>query len=793
MKISLNWLKRYIDFDFTPEELAHELTMAGLEVEDIKMPQKSSFTGVVIADILSVEKHPDADKLSVCQIDVGSETIQVVCGAPNVAAGQKVPLALVGAELGEFKIKPVKLRGIKSHGMICSERELGISDSHDGIMVFDQDAGTPGTKFTSKSNVADVMLEIDLTPNRPDCLSHIGVAREIGAIINKKITKPPISMIESDRNTSDFIEIIIEDSEACPRYCARYLTGVTIKESPDWLKDHLSAVGIRPVNNVVDVTNFVLMETGQPLHAFDYTDITDGVIKVRKANSGEKFKTLDGVERLLEPNDLLICDGKRAIALAGVMGGENSEVKDNTVDILLESAFFDPMTIRKTAKRLGLSTEASQRFERGIDPNNAVWAIDRAAQLISELGEGEIASNVVDIYPKPVKSKILDLSPKRLSEIIGVEIPEEQIISILDSLDFKVTKKENLEVTVPTFRPDVNREIDLIEEVLRRYGYNNVPSATELTIPLRDNRNRLQEFIEVLKDTVAGMGFYEALNSSLVPEKYVKLYTGKGESIRVINPLNPETSFLRTSLLPGLLTSVQWNLNRSTSDCKLFEIGKTFISHSKETLPDERTTLSGLLSGNLKTETFWTQEDDNISFYNLKGFIEEFLKRSYIRNFEFKRQNHPLFSDAFTIQSADVVIGFWGQINSSVQKSWSIDNPIFGFEMYIEELLSCSAGIAYQPVSKYPPVKRDIAFLVDNSITAEAIRSCIFTSGGPFLSKVALFDSYKGDQIPSTMKSLAFSLVFVSNDRTLNDKDIDLPVKGVIDNVCRKLKAKLRS
>ena len=553
MKISFNWLKTYVSCDLSAEELAQRLTLAGLEVEEMER-LGSDVSGVVAAKILRVEKHPNADKLKVCQVDDGETLHHVVCGAPNVAEGQVVPLARLGAKLvGGMEIKPVTLRGIESKGMLCSERELGLSDAHQGLLVLDPETHALGSAFPLTAEASDTVFEIAVTPNRPDCLSHIGVAREVAALLNVTLQKPASQPKEAGPAASELVRIDIQDPEACPRYTARVIQDVTIGESPQWLKTRLEAVGIRSINNVVDITNFVLMETGHPLHAFDYDQVKGKVVIVRTAQAGEIFTTLDEQERKLEAGDLLICDGERPVALAGIMGGLNSEISGTTRDILLESAYFDPMTIRRTAKRLGMSTDASQRFERGADPMGTVYAADRAAGLIAELAGGIVVQGLVDAMPKPVAPKTLTLRPDRVNHVLGSDFESGLIKEILQRLGLTVEGEDPLTVTVPTFRPDLNREIDLIEEVVRLHGFHHIAPRTVMSLPLTDNRNPAVDFVEALRDHLAGQGFLECVHSSMVPQVHAQGEPGV-TPVAIQNPLSPETAVLRTRLLPSLLT-----------------------------------------------------------------------------------------------------------------------------------------------------------------------------------------------------------------------------------------------
>ena len=564
MKVSIDWLKQYVPFDLSVEELADRLTMVGLEVEEIHR-NSPVFEGIVVGRIIRVENHPNADKLHLCTVDVGDAHLPIVCGAPNVAENQMVPVARVGAVLpGDKRIRKAKLRGVLSEGMICSEDELGISDNHDGILVLDEKAYRVGQPFGGESKMGSATLEVNITPNRPDCLSHIGVAREISVIVGENYTMPDDSVVEGDEATEALISVEIKDVEACPRYTARVVQDVQIGSSPAWLRERLESVDIRSINNVVDITNYVLMETGQPLHAFDYDLVQGRKIIVRKARDGESFTTLDDVERKLNGDDLLICDGERGVALAGVMGGQNSEVSDRTKTVLLESAYFHPVSIRKTAKRHGLSTEASHRFERGCDPNNTIYAVNRAAKLLHEIAGGSVAKGIVDAYPQTITPWEVALRPSRVASVLGEGVPRKTMIAILEGLDLKTSGEEPIHVSIPTFRPDLTREIDLIEEIVRHYGFDCIQPRLTSTISLTPSSDSGQDAHETFKDLLVGMGFMEIYTNTLVSQKHASLISGL-EPIPLQNPVSPETAFLRTSLIPSLLDAVQWNIHRSTS------------------------------------------------------------------------------------------------------------------------------------------------------------------------------------------------------------------------------------
>ena len=792
MKISLNWLREFIPFDFSPVDLAEKLTMAGLEVEEISR-KGPPFTGVVIGDVVKAEKHPNADKLTVCVVDVGeNERLNIVCGASNVAAGQRVPVAKVGAVLGEdFKIKPVKLRGVKSEGMICSERELGISDSHEGILVLDPSKYAIGTEFKIDDTEPDVVLDIAVTPNRPDCLSHIGIAREVSVITDGSLRVPDDSVQESDTKKADsLIEIKIEDAKACPRYSARLVEAVEIKESPDWIKQRLESLGMRPINNAVDVTNLVLLETGQPLHAFDYDLIAGQKIIVRLADQNEKFTTLDDQSHTLTKEDLLICDGEKGVALAGVMGGQNSEVSADTRNVLLESAYFDPQSIRKTAKRVGLSTEASQRFERGCDPNNTIFAVNRAAKLLAELSGGRVAGGVVDENPGNIQPWIVSLRPERIDHVLGVHVPVEQVLIILNGLGLETnsTTKFSIQVTVPTFRPDLKKEIDLIEEVVRHYGYDKIEPRMINKMPLLHEVDPYYQFVESLRDFFAGRGFQEIISRSMVPEQFSALNWQKRDSVAVQNPLSPDTAFLRTSLIPGFLESIVYNRNRSQNNLRFFEIGRIFFKQDSPQ-PGEIEMLSGVMTGGDRQNSFWGEEAQPSHFFHLKGALEALFDRFSISDIDFFDEGGSI-----GINAGKIRIGFLKEIETDFLEKWDIPDTVIVFEIELEKLAELrSVQKMYSPISRFPAVKRDLAVMLDESILTNDVTKVIRIAGDSLLNSVDLFDVYRGEIIPEGKKSLAFSLTFSSLDRTLQDKDIDPVFNKIVQALESKLAAALRT
>ena len=749
--------------------------------------------GVVVGHIREVTGHPHADKLHICHVDVGSDVIQVVCGAPNVRAGQYVPVGLVGATLpNHLKIKKTTLRNVDSFGMICSEKELGLGQDHSGIMVLPGNSYQPGAPFEPPA--LNPVLDINVTPNRPDCLSHIGIARELSTILQTDLKLPDYSVDEAPPKAGSRISIRVVNPAACPRYSARIVENVKIGPSPEWLTTSLESVGIRSINNVVDITNYVMMESGQPLHAFDYDLIGGSEIIVRMAEKGERFQTLDGTEQILGPEDLLIADSRQGIALAGIMGGLNSEVTLHTRNVLIESAYFDPMTISRTARRLGLSTEASQRFSRGADPNHTVDALNRTAALMALHTGGRVLQGVPDVYPHPFEPKKIILRMERIQDILGVQIPVTSVKEILNRLELKVHGSDDLEVTVPTFRPDLEREIDLIEEVVRHHGYDKIPPKMVTTIPLSHQINQLDILVERIRDSLVGLGFLETFSNSLLSESDVSLVSRKHLSL--LNPLSPETSCLRNSLLPGLLNVCRLNRNRSLSSLRFFEIGHIFIPQEKAKLPEESIILAGCMHGMSREIPFWSQADVPINFFHMKGVLEAFMSQLQLPDIRMQ----PAVSDflekgtAIEYYSQETCLGLMGKLNPVYAKRWDLKTDTYVFELRLEQILkSQPSGIRAESIPRFPAIRRDIALVMEDKITAGAVESVIRQQGGPLLESLHIFDVYRGSGIPAKKKSLAFSLTFRSKERTLKEEEIDPVMDAIITAVAERFSASLRS
>ncbi|ABA88669.1 phenylalanyl-tRNA synthetase, beta subunit [Syntrophotalea carbinolica DSM 2380] len=804
MIVTYNWLKEFVDFEMSPDELAHRLTMAGLEVDSMDFIGEG-LDSVVTARLVSVDKHPDADKLTVCQVDYGQDTVQVVCGATNHKAGDVVALATVGTVLpGDFKIKKSKIRGMESFGMLCSEKELGLAQDSDGIMILSPDC-EPGQPVFEVLGLKDVRYELGLTPNRPDCLSVLGVAREVSAMCGRSlnVNLPPLS--EGDESTRALTSVTIEDAEYCPRYAARLIRGVKVGPSPDWLVRKLESVGQRSVNNVVDVTNFILMELGHPLHAFDYQRLAEGRIVVKRAASKEQFTTLDSVSRSLEKSDLVICDGQGAVALAGVMGGENSEVVAETVDILLESAYFNPLAIRRTSKRLSLRSEASHRFERGADIAMVPVALDKAAALIVQVAGGVVCKGMIDEFPRPLAERKVTLAVQRVNEILGLKLGMDDIQAHLLSIGLEVQPVEEkdidrLVVTIPSFRPDLERDIDLVEEVARLNGYDNIP----VTMPAGRMLCHLppQHLREVkrLRDVMVAAGFNETVNYSFVaPEAWDRLELSdddpRREPVKILNPLTEDQSVMRTSLVPSLLECVTRNVAYQNSDLHLFELRPVFLTHTDDVLPIEKWRLCAVLCGRREQEG-WRQNDEKVDFYDLKGVVEQILDSFNVAKVTWDGSSSENFlhpGKSCTLKQKKTVLGTLGEVHPKVLAAFDIDQPVYLLDLDFEQLLMAAGGHGgFSALSRFPQVARDSAFLVDEDIPFSEISEVLNRSTGKLVEDIVLFDVYRGKGIPEGKKSLAIRVRYRSDDRTLKDEEIQKAHDKIVKALIAKLGAEIR-
>jgi phenylalanyl-tRNA synthetase beta chain len=788
MKISYNWLKDYIQLAEEPSRLAERLSLAGLEVEEV-LEKKLDFPDVVVGRVVNVEKHPNADKLKVCQVDIGDLQLKIVCGAPNVSKGQIVPAATVGASLPNgLKIHKAKIRGVLSEGMVCSKAELGLEEKSDGIWVLPENLSLGKPVGQALKLETDYILDIGVTPNRPDCLSHLGIAREVAALTNQKVKKPPVQLKET--NAKDEIEIIIDSPEGCPRYSARIIKNVTIGESPAWLSRRLEAVGMRPVNNIVDITNYVLLETGHPLHAFDYDLIAGKKIIVREAKSGETFTTLDNKERKLETGTVLICDADKPVAIGGIMGGVNSEVSHNTKNILLESAYFNPESIQISSRHLALSTEASQRFERGADPEGNIYALDKAAQLIAQLTGGKISGGITDSYPKKHKPHFIKLKCERINRLLGTDLSKAAITKLLESIELSV---KNDEVKIPSFRPDLHETADLAEEVARLYGLENIIPKQNFQISYDIKNNDFDLFIDQLKTDLCGMGLQEVITSSMVNREFWDK-TSPEKLYPLFNPISKDLDGLRNSLIPSLVQVVQFNRNRKTGDLKIFEINRIFNAPDKlDQQPCEEVHLGIALSGN-RDGSLWNSSHKLVDFFDIKGFVEAICDKISLDNWNFIS-----YSDSYiqgggaALQIGQKNIGILGRLHEHLQKLFELDEDIYVAELNVSQLYNHRKIIRkYQPIPKYPGVERDLALIIDEDIEAENIEKEIKERAGKLLMQLEIFDIFRGKQIPEGKKSLAFRLGFQSTERTLTEEEINTLVNKIYKGIQESFHAKLR-
>ena len=808
MKISYNWLKQFLKTDWTPGQTSDLLTDLGLEVEGIDAYQsvKGGLEGIIVGEVLTCAKHANADKLKVTTVNIGSKApLQIVCGAHNVAVGQKVPVATIGTTLyteeGEaWTIKKGKIRGEESHGMICAEDELGLGKSHDGIMVLEADlkVGTPAADIFDIEN--DHVFEIGLTPNRADAMSHLGAARDLKAgLAQKDITleliTPSVSAFRVDNRTVK-IDVDVLNKDLAPRYCGVTITGLKVKESPAWLQHRLKAIGLSPINNIVDATNYVLHDLGQPLHAFDAVKISGNKIEVKTLKAGTKFVTLDGVERELHEDDLMICDAEKPMCIAGVFGGVHSGVSESTTSIFLESAYFNPVSIRKSAKRHGLNTDASFRFERGIDPSITEYALKRAAILIQELAGGEITSDIVDIYPNKIKDFEVRLSFENAKKLIGEEIPKETIKSILASLEIKVNNvtEAGLGLTVPAYRNDVQREADIIEEILRVYGYNNIAITEKLNASISSTTSFEDYKIQnIVGNQLAAQGFYEILSNSLTTPNYVALSEQlKDEhNVTMLNPLSNDLSVLRQSLLFSGLEALSFNINRKRSDLKLFEFGKTY--HGFNDKREEFKHLTLFATGN-QTEENWINSGMKSDFFYLKGTINSILERLGVSRFSETPIKNDLFSEGLTIRLGKTKLVDFGLVKKPILKYFDISQEVIFANFYWDAILDIVKRnkITLKSITKYPEVKRDFALLLDDNVTFEAIYKIARLSEKQLLKKVNLFDVYQGKNLPKGKKSYAISFTLQDEHKTLTDKQIDKIMGKLQSNFENQLGAELR-
>jgi len=802
MRVSLNWLKEYVNISLSVDDLAELLTMSGLEVE-AKEPLGRFLEEVVAARVLSVRAHPRADTLWLCEVEAGRGVVQVVCGAPNLRVGMMAPMALPGTKIpGGVEVKENRIRGEASVGMLLAEDEMGLTEDHTGIMVLPE-ALSPGASVAQALSLEDWAFEIGLTPNRPDCACVIGIAREIAALTKGKLRKPHIHFKESDRRIEALTSVTLDDPEGCPRYAAGMVCGFELKPSPFWMRYRLHVSGIRGISNVVDVTNYVLLEMGQPLHAFDYDRLKENRIVVRKAGEGEVFTTLDGKTHTMNKDNLMICDGQRPVALAGVMGGLNSEIFSESRNVLIESAFFDPLTIRKSSKRLSLSTEASYRFERGVDIDGAVPALRRAMMLISELAGGEVIQGIIDNYPAPRSPREIDLRVDKTNRFLGTQLSPEAVGGYLKALEMEVQPSDEnvLRVKAPSFRVDITRDWDLMEEVARLEGYDNIPVTIPPIRPSDEKESTEMTMGDRIREIMVGLGFNEAISFSFIAPDSADFLGAEKESplrsfVTLLNPLTVDQSVMRTSLLPGLLAAVKTNLSYGEKDLKLFEWGRVFIRKGTEELPQEKLALSGLVMG-LANSKEWYREERAADFYDVKGDAEALLKALGFRDLLFERGETPpwyLKDAAAVIRLSDLRLGTVGQFSPEVLKRFDVDAPsVFAFEIDGMVLLEKVTGDrTFEPLAKFPAVYRDLSIVAERSLESARIQEIILREGRGLVESVGVFDLFEGGKIDPSEKALAYRICYRSRENTLDGKDINKLHENIIERIRKETGARLR-
>ena len=820
MNISYNWLKEYVDFDLTPEEVAAALTSIGLETGSVEEVQtiKGGLEGLVIGEVLTCVEHPNSDHLHITTVNLGNgEPTQIVCGAPNVATGQKVVVATLGTKLYDgdecFTIKKSKIRGVESIGMICAEDEIGIGTSHDGIIVLPEQA-VPGTLAKDYYNVkSDYVLEVDITPNRADACSHYGVARDLYAYLiqnGKQATLkcPSVDAFAVENHDLD-IKVTVENSEACPRYAGITVKGVTVKESPEWLQNKLRLIGVRPINNVVDVTNYIVHAFGQPLHCFDADKIKGGEVIVKTLSEGTPFVTLDGVERKLNERDLMICNKEEAMCIAGVFGGLDSGSTEATTNVFIESAYFHPTWVRKTARRHGLNTDASFRFERGIDPNITIYCLKLAAIMVKELAGGTISSEIKDVCVAPAQDFIVELAYEKVNSLVGKVIPVETIKSIVKSLEMKVTNEtaEGLTLAVPPYRVDVQRDCDVIEDILRIYGYNNVeiPSTLKSSLTTKGEEDKSNKLQNLIAEQLVGCGFNEILNNSLTRAAY---YDGlesypSNHLVMLMNPLSADLNSMRQTLLFGGLESIAHNANRKNADLKFFEFGNCYYFDADKKNPEK--TLAayaedyhlGLWVTGKKVSNSWIHADENSTVYELKAYVENILKRLGLdlRNLVVGNLTDDIFAAALTVHTrGGKRLATFGVVTKKLLKAFDIDNEVYYADLDWKELMRAirSVKVSFKEISKFPAVKRDLALLLDKNIQFAEIEKIAYETEKKLLKEVELFDVYEGKNLEAGKKSYAVSFLLQDESQTLNDKMIDKIMSKLVKNLEDKLGAKLR-
>ncbi|MBM3835258.1 MAG: phenylalanine--tRNA ligase subunit beta [Verrucomicrobia bacterium] len=812
MKVTFNWLKQYVDFNWSPEELAERLTMLGLEVEG-RQKLSGEFDGIVVAQVITRDKHPNADKLSLCRVNDGKGERQIVCGAHNFQAGDKVPLIFPGASLpakpGEqpLTIKVGKIRGVESQGMMCSPKELGLADDAEGLLILTPDAkvGQPFAEHLGRAG-SDIVYDLEVTPNRPDLNSVIGIAREIAALTGNPLRIPQITDhgSRSTHHVSDLVSVRIEDAESCPRYVARVVRGVKVGPSPDWLRHTLEKVGIRSISNVVDVTNYVMMEIGQPLHAFDCHLVAAGesgrpTIVIRRAAAGERFTTLDGQERTLTNDMLLIADEKKAIALAGVMGGQNTEINEKTADVLIESAYFNPVNIRRTSKKLELRTESSYRFERGADVGISDWASRRAAQLIQETAGGEIVEGVVDAYPKPTEPRQIRLRHLKVSQLLGVEIPPAANVQYLRQLGLEIVREDNGQsctVKGPTFRVDLKRETDLIEEIARLYGVDKIPATPPRGAVGANAYDAVHDQLAEARRILTGIGLNETQGQTLISDTAAQMIVVNGapQIVALQNPLSSDMNVLRPSLIPGLLDALRHNLNRKNDDAALFETGRVFMRSDAQVREERR--LAVALTG-ARLAAFWSGPDREakMDIYDLKGALDEFFEQFGVRGLTYVRNESggPLYLEWATIQLGKQPLGEFGQLMPVIAKRYGLRDAVLLSELNLDLLLARRRSEkSFKGLPAFPSIRRDVAMIVPEKTTHEEVINVAKQTKPLNLETIELFDVFRGQNVPAGQKSVAYAFTYRNAERTLTDAEVNAVHEKLVGQFKQKLQAVVR-
>ena len=801
MKVSLNWLKDYVDIRIGLKDLVDLLTMAGLEVEGAT-PTGERFDKIVVAEILSIRRHPNADRLSLVSVNTGQTKHSIVCGATNIKAGQKVPLALVGARLPNgIEIKRSKIRGEVSEGMLCSEIELTLGQDASGIMILSPELPL-GADFGEALGLKDTVLDIGITPNRPDCLCVIGVAREIAALTHQKLKYPPVSLPDGGEEIHEKTSVTILDPELCPRYVARMIEDVKIGPSPSWMKDRLEKVGVRSISNVVDVTNYVMMEYGQPLHAFDFEFLEEGRIVVRRAKDGEVFTTLDGVKRKLDGQMLMICDGVKPVAIAGVMGGLNSEIRNETKTVFLESAYFEPTGNRRTSRKLGLETEASYRFGRGIDYGGCVSAADRAARLIQELAGGRVVEGVVDAYPLPIHPRPIRLSVRKTNRFLGTDISGERMRTYLEDLELGVRREDEdaLTVTPPSFRGDLEREIDLVEEIARLDGYERIPITLPRGEPSSEPRPKDFSLERKAMEVLLHHGYHEVITYSFTSSSSSNLINlslddPRRKHVRILNPLTEDLSVLRSSLVPGLLETARYNFSRKNPNLRIFELKRVFRPLEAERLPRELKSLAGLATG-FDVEPSWASPQRIVDFHDVKGLVEDLLDAMQIQGAEFRRVNsipylHP--GKAAEVSFGNLILGVFGEVHPEVLAHYEMERKVYLFDLDFEKMVEkATQEKRFRPLPKFPAVYRDLSLVIDDDLEAQKVAEAIRGLEQPYIDEITLFDLYRGAPIPAGKKGASYRIRYQTVDRTLTDDEVNQYHEKVISRLKEIFQAQLR-